>query len=125
MLTPLDNPNAQVEPMGKECDQPQIAALTEALQVGVRIEYLDGSAKADEELQCYVCAPAVTPSAASSRSPSASPRLRTLSGEAAAQPVSITLLYRPGHYDILYPRAPEASHTAASASSTAPSSHST
>jgi ubiquitin thioesterase protein OTUB1 len=114
--------------MGKECDQPQIAALTEALQVGVRIEYLDGSAKADEELQCYVCAPTVTPSVSSSRSPSASPRLRTHSGETATQPVSITLLYRPGHYDILYPRAPEASHpgtAAAVASSAVPPSHST
>lgn len=121
------NPNYQVEPMGKECDQPQIAALTEALQVGVKIEYLDGSAKADEELQCYVCAPNVTPSAAG-RSPSSSPRMRTHSGETKVQPVSITLLYRPGHYDILYPRAPEqdsvgsAAASASSAASPSPSS---
>lgn len=94
--------------MGKECDQPQIAALTEALQVGVKIEYLDGSAKADEELQSYICAPAAaSPDPATSsttRSPASSPRVQTYSGETKPQPVSIFLLYRPGHYDILYPR---------------------
>ncbi|KAH7474116.1 hypothetical protein PRIC1_014429 [Phytophthora ramorum] len=73
---------AEVEPMGKECDQPQIAALTEALQVGVKIEYLDGSAGPGEELQSYVCS-------------------------GTEEPVAITLLYRPGHYDILYPREAE------------------
>lgn len=98
--------------MGKECDQPQIAALTEALQIGVKIEYLDGSAKADEELQSYVCAPSVkAPPAQPTNSPSSSPRGRRPSGDGSAgspppleQPVSIFLLYRPGHYDILYPR---------------------
>ncbi|GMF22046.1 unnamed protein product [Phytophthora lilii] len=69
--------------MGKECDQPQIAALTDALQVGVKIEYLDGSAGPGQDLQSYVCSPA-TP--------------------ATHEPVTITLLYRPGHYDILYSR---------------------
>ncbi|DAZ97370.1 TPA: hypothetical protein N0F65_003393 [Lagenidium giganteum] len=76
---------AEVEPMGKECDQPQIAALTEALGVGVKIEYLDGSVGVDEPLQSYICAPS------------------TGNDTLAAQPI-ITLLYRPGHYDILYPR---------------------
>ncbi|KAL8004683.1 putative Rho GTPase activation protein [Plasmopara halstedii] len=76
---------AEVEPMGKECDQPQIAALTEALEVGVKIEYLDGSVGPGEELQSYVCSP-------------------TLTTTKQQMPVSITLLYRPGHYDILYPR---------------------
>ncbi|KAE8912704.1 hypothetical protein PF005_g8785 [Phytophthora fragariae] len=76
---------AEVEPMGKECDQPQIAALTEALQVGVKIEYLDGSAGPGQELQSYVCSP-------------------TVAEQQEQEPVSITLLYRPGHYDILYAR---------------------
>ncbi|ETI50921.1 hypothetical protein F443_05655 [Phytophthora nicotianae P1569] len=79
---------AEVEPMGKECDQPQIAALTEALQVGVKIEYLDGSAGPGEDLQSYVCSP-------------------TVEATTQQEPVSITLLYRPGHYDILYPRESE------------------
>jgi len=33
---------SEVEPMGKECEQVQIIALTAAFQVGIRIEYLDG-----------------------------------------------------------------------------------
>uniref|UniRef100_A0AAV1U8R6 ubiquitinyl hydrolase 1 n=1 Tax=Peronospora matthiolae TaxID=2874970 RepID=A0AAV1U8R6_9STRA len=74
----------EVEPMGKECDQPQIAALTEALEVGVKIEYLDGSAGAGEPLQSYVCS--------------------AVDATERQVPVFITLLYRPGHYDILYPR---------------------
>ena len=32
----------EVEPMGKECEQVQIIALTEYMGVGVRIDYLDG-----------------------------------------------------------------------------------
>jgi hypothetical protein len=33
---------AEVEPMNKECEQPQIVALTEYLQIAVNIAYLDG-----------------------------------------------------------------------------------
>lgn len=88
--------------MGKECDQPQIAALTDALGIGVTIEYLDGSAA---ELQTYVC----LPSDRTNDSPASSPRaLETGSAAAVADPplapVMLHLLYRPGHYDILYPR---------------------
>lgn len=32
----------EVEPMGKECEQVQIIALTEYMGVGVKIDYLDG-----------------------------------------------------------------------------------
>lgn len=70
--------------MGKECDQPQIAALTESLAISVKIEYLDGSASADQELQSYLC-----------------------DGDTSATDTKdplLCLLYRPGHYDILYPR---------------------
>lgn len=94
----------QVEPMGKECDQPQIAALTEALDIGVKIEYLDGSAK---ELQTYICSPrASNTTATSGSSPSSSPRPgdTNLSAISTEEPVMLHLLYRPGHYDILYPR---------------------
>jgi ubiquitin thioesterase protein OTUB1 len=65
--------------MGKECDQPQIAALTDALGVRVQIEYLDGSTGAGEALQSYVCGP-------------------------SDEQVGVYMLYRPGHYDVLYPR---------------------
>ena len=71
--------------MGKECDQPQITALTEALQVGVKIEYLDGSAGPGDKLQSYVCSP-------------------SLDVMKQRESEMITLLYRPGHYDILYLR---------------------
>ncbi|KAJ0401198.1 hypothetical protein P43SY_007617 [Pythium insidiosum] len=73
---------AEVEPMGKECDQPQVIALTEALQVGVKIEYLDGNAAEGQDLQNYVCG----------SSPPGEPSIH------------VHLLYRPGHYDVLYPR---------------------
>jgi hypothetical protein len=32
----------EVEPMGKECEEPQIIALTECLGVSICIAYLDG-----------------------------------------------------------------------------------
>jgi ubiquitin thioesterase protein OTUB1 len=32
----------EVEPMGKECEQVQIIALTEYMGVGAQIDYLDG-----------------------------------------------------------------------------------
>lgn len=63
----------EVEPMGKECEQVQIIALTEALQIAVRIEYLDGHASASSS---YVYPENLVP--------------------------QLTLLYRPGHYDVLW-----------------------
>lgn len=36
--------------METKCDQPQIAALSNALQVGIKTEYLDASAAAGEDL---------------------------------------------------------------------------
>eukprot|EP00622_Pseudochattonella_farcimen_P007569 FR743584.1.p1 GENE.FR743584.1~~FR743584.1.p1 ORF type:complete len:192 (+),score=19.09 FR743584.1:87-662(+) len=68
----------EVEPMGKECEQIQIIALTEALGVGVAIEYLDGSPVDD-----------------------ATGRISCLNLP-EGKPPAITLLYRPGHYDLLY-----------------------
>ena len=64
--------------MGKECEQVQIQALVERLGVQVCIEYLDGDNFTDH-LNC-VRIPA--------EAPSNTPRIH--------------LLYRPGHYDILY-----------------------
>jgi ubiquitin thioesterase protein OTUB1 len=60
--------------MGKECDHLQIIALTSALGVPVRVEYMDRG----EGDQCN-----------HHHFPEDS------------TPV-VTLLYRPGHYDILY-----------------------
>jgi len=63
----------EVEPMGRECEQIHIIALCEALGVSVAIEYLDGSSG---PLACLTLPEGREP--------------------------AITLLYRPGHYDILY-----------------------
>lgn len=62
----------EVEPVNHECEQVQIIALTEMLQVPVAIEYLDGSGTPS----CIVFPEGAHP--------------------------TVKLLYRPGHYDILY-----------------------
>lgn len=67
--------NKEVEVMGVDADQLQITALTDALQIGVRIEYLDGSGDT----------------------------LSHIDFPEGAEP-SLFLLYRPGHFDILEPR---------------------
>ncbi len=72
----------QIEPMGKECSMVQVLALAEAFQVQVEIEYLDGreflpKSQGGNGLAKHSFGP-----------------------ETAA--TTITLLYRPGHYDILY-----------------------
>jgi ubiquitin thioesterase protein OTUB1 len=69
----------EVEPMGRECEQVQIIALCEHLGVQVHIEYLDG-----DNFQGQLNAIDI-PDAGSSTGLS-----------------SVSLLYRPGHYDILY-----------------------
>lgn len=87
--------------MGKECDQPQITALAEALDIRVRIEYLDGRASLGSDLSHYICQ--------STSEENSSLRDAAIPGASeattSANPViTIHLLYRPGHYDILYPR---------------------
>ncbi|GFR40095.1 hypothetical protein Agub_g643 [Astrephomene gubernaculifera] len=78
-----------VEPMGEESDHIHIVAITEALQVPVRVVYLDSSALpaggggSGLDVTCHdfvpdSCAPGTRP--------------------------CVHLLYRPGHYDILYPK---------------------
>ncbi|XP_060558518.1 ubiquitin thioesterase OTUB1-like [Ruditapes philippinarum] len=66
--------NQEVEPMGKESDHIHIIALTSSLGVPVRVEYMDRAG---------------TDKCNSHHFPEDSTPL-------------ITLLYRPGHYDILY-----------------------
>jgi len=71
---------SEVEPMGKECEQPQIIALTTYLGIKVRIEYLDGKPFEEEKGLSHMKFP--DPDSNSSFAP-------------------VVLLYRPGHYDIL------------------------
>lgn len=67
----------EVEPIDKEADQIQIMALLTYLDVAIRIVYLDGNLT------------------------SIQPTSMTIP-EDAKGPIGIVLLYRPGHYDILY-----------------------
>eukprot|EP01042_Synura_sphagnicola_P001648 gene1648-biopygen1779 len=68
-----------VEPMGKEVEQVQISALCSYLRVQVIIQYLDGRTFE-----------------------SALPSVTILDTSAVISPVTVSLLYRPGHYDIIY-----------------------
>lgn len=81
-----------VEPMGEESDHVHIVALTDALLVPVRVLYLDNSNRGAD----YGGADAgVKPNSHDFiPEPLASPE--------PCQPV-VHILYRPGHYDILYP----------------------
>lgn len=67
----------EVEPMGKECEQVQVLALAEAFGVRVHVEYLDGHDLVTGKLACHVFGPEMAQT-------------------------TLYLLYRPGHYDILY-----------------------
>uniref|UniRef100_A0ACD5Y280 Uncharacterized protein n=1 Tax=Avena sativa TaxID=4498 RepID=A0ACD5Y280_AVESA len=85
---------ASVEPMGEESDHVHIIALSDALGVPIRVMYLDRSS----------CDPAnlsvnhhdFIPAAKSSEGDDA------MTSTPADEKPYITLLYRPGHYDILY-----------------------
>lgn len=77
---------AEVEPMNKECEQIQIIALSEYLGITVEIAYLDGK---DFDPSVGIST-VVFPDPSSSRTGATHNKLR------------VNLLYRPGHYDILY-----------------------
>lgn len=72
----------EVEPMGKEVEQVQIIALAEYMGLGINIHYLDGRPFAAQE---------------------GLPEIK-LPENGAAHAITVHLLYRPGHYDILYPK---------------------
>ena len=68
----------EVEPMGKECEQVQITALTTYLKIQVGIIYVDGSQADGDDLTTHA-----------------------FPGESSVGIVPVILLYRPGHYDLL------------------------
>jgi ubiquitin thioesterase protein OTUB1 len=68
----------EVEPIDKECDQIQIMALVNYLEVPLRIVYLDANPKKTEAEEM------IFPESADPKT------------------LFCTLLYRPGHYDLLY-----------------------
>lgn len=79
--------------MGEESDHVHITALSDALGIPIRVVYLDRSS-------CDTGGVSVnhhdfTPVAGD---------LPSASGSSEKKNPFITLLYRPGHYDILYPK---------------------
>ncbi|XP_031099208.1 OVARIAN TUMOR DOMAIN-containing deubiquitinating enzyme 1 [Ipomoea triloba] len=86
---------SSVEPMGEESDHVHITALSDALGVPIRVVYLDRSSCENSGVSVnhhdFVPVNHDIPSADNGDSK-------------APAPPFITLLYRPGHYDILYPK---------------------
>ncbi|KAL0335896.1 UNVERIFIED_CONTAM: OVARIAN TUMOR DOMAIN-containing deubiquitinating enzyme 1 [Sesamum radiatum] len=85
---------SSVEPMGEESDHVHITALSDALGVPIRIVYLDRSC--DDKGSVSVNHHDFTPAACHITNAN--------SGATQAAKPFINLLYRPGHYDILYPK---------------------
>ena len=75
----------EVEPMGREFTMIQVLALAEAMAVDVAIEYLDGR-DFDKALTRHEFGPSQNDSGS----------------DGGSSTTKVTLLYRPGHYDILY-----------------------
>ncbi|KAL9188861.1 hypothetical protein ACHAXT_011351 [Thalassiosira profunda] len=72
----------EVEPMGRECSMVGVSALAECLGVRVVIEYVDGRMGENEKVVNHVFGEG--------------------DGGDKGERLTVTLLYRPGHYDILY-----------------------
>jgi len=87
---------SSVEPMGEESDHVHIIALSDALGVPIRVMYLDRSSCDTGNLS--VNHHDFIPAANSSEGDAA------MGLNPADEKPYITLLYRPGHYDILYPK---------------------
>ncbi|KZV44071.1 ubiquitin thioesterase otubain-like [Dorcoceras hygrometricum] len=85
---------SSVEPMGEESDHVHITALSDALGIPIRIVYLDRSCddKGHVSVNHHDFSPLATDSTKANACCS------------EAHKPFITLLYRPGHYDILYPK---------------------
>lgn len=78
--------------MGEESDHVQIIALSDALGVPIRVVYLDRSSCENNSIN--VNHHDFIPTSGEVGN----------SGVSKSTDPSITLLYRPGHYDILYPK---------------------
>ena len=82
--------------MGEESDHVHIIALSDALGVPIRVMYLDRSScdPANLSVNHHDFIPAVNSSEGDD----------AMASTRADEKPYITLLYRPGHYDILYPK---------------------
>ncbi|RKP25827.1 peptidase C65 Otubain-domain-containing protein [Syncephalis pseudoplumigaleata] len=77
-----------VEAFGRESEEIHIIALTKALKVQVQVVYLDNSTANDSRVSVHTF----------------DGQDETAPSDAGEQGSTIVLLYRPGHYDILYKR---------------------
>lgn len=93
----------RVEPMGCESDHVHIVALTDALGVAVRVEYLDRSEEEGEGEGGGGGSGGGGGNGGGGGGGNPSPNHHDFVPKGAKSPPSVTLLYRPGHYDILYP----------------------
>lgn len=85
-----------VEPMGAESDHVQIIALSDALGVPIRVMYLDrSSGNSTVTVNHHDFIPSDDQSGSNQEVEGAPPAI------VSVEPF-VTLLYRPGHYDILY-----------------------
>ncbi|KAL7229038.1 hypothetical protein ACSBR2_007688 [Camellia fascicularis] len=84
---------SSVEPMGEESDHVHITAVSDALGVPIRVVYLDRSScdTGGVSVNHHDFIPAISDAPGGT------------SGGSETKPF-INLLYRPGHYDILYPK---------------------
>ncbi|KAE8672995.1 Otubain, Ubiquitin thioesterase Otubain, Peptidase C65, otubain isoform 1 [Hibiscus syriacus] len=85
---------SSVEPMGEESDRVHITALSDALGVPIRVVYFDQSS-------CDVGGVNVNHH---DFLPPSGDKSNAASGSTVPVKPFITLLYRPGHYGILYPK---------------------
>ncbi|KAG2107718.1 peptidase C65 Otubain-domain-containing protein [Suillus discolor] len=76
-LEPTEFCRQYVDPLGKEADHVQVAALCRALKLHIRIAYLDG------------------------HSPDGQAHFQDITPPDGENNKSLTLIYRPGHYDVL------------------------
>jgi ubiquitin thioesterase protein OTUB1 len=83
--------------MGEESDHVHIIALSDALGVPIRVMYLDRSSCDTGNLSVnhHDFIPSTNASEGGDAAMTSAP---------ATEKPYITLLYRPGHYDILYPK---------------------
>ena len=68
---------SEIESMGKESDEIQLVALSTYFEVNLKVVYVD-------------------------QSPGNTPKVHNFDFAKSHPSISMTLLYRPGHYDILY-----------------------
>ncbi len=84
-----------IDPMGEESEHVQVVALTNALHVPIRVVYLDRSTMA-------VSAPSNTCDSSDSPLTADTHDFIPEGCSVSADDTRVHLLYRPGHYDILY-----------------------